>query len=51
MATKTIGLSLRSIIYAIPQSPFGNSLLAGSGSPSVASQRLPNGEHLYQREP
>ncbi len=37
--------------YAIPQSPFGDSLLAGSGSPSVAARRLPNGEHLYQREP
>ncbi len=35
----------------IPQSPSGDSLLAGSGSPSVASRRLPNGEHLYQREP
>ena len=38
-------------IYAIPQSPDGDSLLAGSGSPSVATRRLPNGEHLYQREP
>ena len=40
---------------AIPQSPLthvsGDSLLAGSGSPSVAARRLPNGEHLYQREP
>ena len=35
----------------IPQSPSGDSLLAGSGSPSVAARRLPNGEHLYQREP
>ena len=28
-----------------------DSLLAGSGSPSVAARRLPNGEHLSQKEP
>ena len=35
----------------IPQSPSGDSLLAGSGSPSISARRLPNGEHLSQREP
>ena len=43
--------SLRSNILVQSLTRSRGSLLAGSGSPSVALRRLPNGEHLYQREP